>query len=131
MIWISPTKNSLYSLQRYKIILTNTYFIRKYFKFRLYKIPSHHDKTWHTKHHQHYLRFHNTLSSPSYGKMIVMKICYIVDYYILLRYKRQGAALSLGSGLLADVSQDTAIHIEHVTVDSIRSMRSEEDGRTA
>ena len=34
------------------------------------------------------------------------------------------------SGLLADVGKDTAIDIQHVTIDSVRSMRCQEDGRT-
>ena len=29
-------------------------------------------------------------------------------------------------GLLADISQDAAVHIEHVTVDGVGSVRSEE-----
>ena len=31
-------------------------------------------------------------------------------------------------GLLADISQNTTVHIEHMTVDGIRSMRSQEHG---
>lgn len=45
--------------------------------------------------------------------------------------KTASAALSQRSGLLADVSQDTAIHIQDVTIDGIRSMRSEEHSRAA
>ena len=35
------------------------------------------------------------------------------------------------SRLLTNISQDTTIHIEHVTIDSIRGMRSQEHGGAA
>jgi hypothetical protein len=35
------------------------------------------------------------------------------------------------SGLFADIGKDTAVYIQHVAVDGIRGMGSEEDGRTS